>query len=536
MTTLSDVSLRTILALALVGAAGCAPSEGGFGGGDRAYDDDDDGYVYDDDDQAGDDDVGDDDAAGADEEPPPENEDDVFTSEPRGTDVYVFIPNPGRDTVSKIHAFERTIETIEVGDEPVQVVVSADFNRAITFNAGSDSVSIIDVVGGGVEEIDVREDFNFIQMSPDGRWVVAWFNAKVEDATFDVEGVRSFTEVSFVDTWNLQVESYSVGFNPTDIQFSADSRRAVLISDTFLTVADLSSEPIALELLDLGADPVDPPTVGEVEVTPAGRYAFVRYLERDAIQVVDLDNGDLGELDGGLSPSDMDLTPGGEQVIVVARASSELRIFDTADPFTATPTILATPATSTLGSLVLSPDGERGLLFSNAVLEDRVTFWDRTTDTLVERALVKPVESVAVSPDGESALIIHTLDDVPDADDVFTHRHAITVVDLNTWLSNPVALQGKPRRWINSDDGQYALFLMDNNRNVGVVDYRTRLVDDVLVPSQPVHVGVMPIEGGPPVPTGWVSQDHELGRISFLELDDLAVQTVTGFELNSDIE
>ena len=77
---------------------------------------------------------------------------------------------------------------------------------------------------------------------------------------------------------------------------------------------------------------------------------------------------------------------------------------------------------------------------------------------------------------------------------------------------------------------------MRNNRNVGVVDYQTRLVDDVLVPSTPVHVGIMPSGDTAEEALGWVSQEHELGRISFVRPFDLGVQTVTGFELNSAIE
>jgi hypothetical protein len=197
--------------------------------------------------------------------------------------------------------------------------------------------------------------------------------------------------------------------------------------------------------------------------------------------------------------------------------------------------IIPTPATSTVGSVVLSPDGRRALLYTTALLEDRIVFWDREAGTMVERALVKPVDAVDIAPDGLSALIVHTLEDAPDEDDVFTDSHALTVVDLETWLTNPVALQARPTAWASSDDGRYTLFIMENNRNVGVIDYTTRLVDDVLVPSVPVHVGMMPTDATED-PLGWVSQAHELGRISFVAPDGLTIQTVTGFELNSDID
>ena len=523
--------LTTLLLAAAVPLvlAGCAESSLRGRGGAADYEADDDDYYDDDDGAPSDDGDGDD----TDE---PEEEDDFLNTEPRGTDVFVFVANPGRDTVSKINAYTREIETIDVGDEPIQVLVSSDYQRAVTFNAGEDSVSIIDVTTNEVIDVDVREDFNFIQMSPNGRWVVAYFNAAIEDADFDIEGVRSFTEVSFVDTVLKEVESYSVGFNPKQVQFTSDSGRAVVISDSLITVADLSTQPIDLELVDLETDPVDPPVAAEVEITPAGGWAFVRYHGFDTIQAVHLQTGELGELDAGLNPTDLDLSPDGTEAIVVARDSSELRVFDADDPLGTEPVLLATPEASTIGSLVLAPDGDVGLLFTTVALEDRITFWDRTTDEMTTRSLEKPVEAVAISPDGRSALIIHTLEDAEGENDLFTDSYALTVVDLDTWLTNPVGLESRPLRWTTSNDGRYSLFIMENNRNVGVIDYATRLVDDVVVPSQPVHIGIMPLETDPEDALGWVSQEHELGRISFVQPYDLSVETVTGFELNSNID
>jgi YVTN family beta-propeller protein len=515
-----------LLALAAL-VAGCPASS----------DDDDDMSYWDDDDASWDDD--DDDSYVTDDDddtPPPEEEDDFLVTEPRGTDRYVFVANPDRDTVSRIDVVTRQIEAIEVGGGPVQVVVSSDYQRAVTFNADADSVSVIDIETKAVTDLPVREDFNYIAISPDGRWVIAWFNAAIEDSTFDIEGVRSFTEVSFVDTIALTVESYSVGFNPKQIRFTAGGSRAVIVSDTHLTLADLSSEPIALDLLDLGADPLDPPTASEVEIIPSGEWAFVRYFGDDYIQAVNLESGELGTLDGGDTPTDLDLSVDAAQVLVVSRGSSELRIFDANDPLSTPVRILETPPERIIGSLVLSADGEEGLLFTTAAREDVITVWDTASDAMVTRTMVKPIRAVAPSPDGGSALVIHTLEDAEGEDDLFTDSYAMTVVDLDTWITNPVGLEDEPTRWTTSPDGAWSMFIMEGNRHVGVVDYATRLVDDVSVPSLPVHVGMLPLDVAPEDALGWVSQQHELGRISFVTPADLTVQTVTGFELNGGID
>jgi DNA-binding beta-propeller fold protein YncE len=492
-------------------------------------------YAGDDDDRAD----GDDDAAPgandeADGEAPDENEQDTFTTRPRSTDVFVFIANPSRDTVSKINAATRTIETIDVGDEPVQVVVSGDYQRAVAFNRGDDSVSIIDVNTNNVAELRVREDMNWIEMSPDGRWVLAWFNAQAPDADWYTDGVRSYTEVSFVDTMNLQVQSFSVGFNPKGVRFTADSSEAVVYSDGFLTVADLDAEPIALSLVDLGEDPVTPDVARTLEVLPDGAWAYVLYPQADKLKAVDMLSKEVHHLDAGLGPQDIDLTPD-DRLAVVARDSHEVRLFDALHPL-AIPEIVATPEDYHMGQLLLTPGGDQGLLFTNSYAENQITVWDLATGAMEVHGLVKPVDNVSISPDGRSALVLHALWDAEDGDPLFAGRHALTVVDLQSWLMNPVQLAAQPKDWTTSEDGRYSLFIMEGNRNVGVVDYATRLVDDLIVPSQPVFLGIMPGADSVEETLGWVSQEHELGRISFVHPWEGAVETVTGFELNSDID
>ena len=63
------------------------------------------------------------------------------------------------------------------------------------------------------------------------------------------------------------------------------------------------------------------------------------------------------------------------------------------------------------------------------------------------------------------------------------------------------------------------------------LDYDTLLYDEIDLKSQPEHVGVLPDTS-----YAWVSQEHDLGRISFYDADNDALETITGFELNSEIE
>jgi len=492
---------------------------------------------WDDDDMAGDDDLADDG-----EDAPPEEEDDFVTVAPSAADVVVFVVNPMRDTVTKVHVLTRQIGTIEVGDEPSQVLVTSDYQRAVVFNDGEDSVSAIDVDTDEVRTVDVREDFNFMTMSPSGRHAICYLNTGLLEGNETFEGVLSYTEVSIVDLDEMVSHDFTVGFNPKQVTFANDGDLAVIIADEYITVVDLTVDSPTPQLIDLGADPFEPPIAAEVEVEPTGTYAFVRYNNDDMVQVVSLDDGALDYLFAGTDPTDMDLSPDGSELLIVARTSQELFTYDSATPGAPTE-VVDLPQTETIGSLSMAPVGDMALLYTTAELTDRVTVWDRAsgvnelTEDDVER-LVKPVDQVIMAPDGESVLVVHSLEDVPDDSDIYTDHYAMTIVTLSadTFLPNAVLLEDELESLANFDDGERAIFMMTTNRNVGIIDYDTRLVDDLQVPSYPVHVGVMPEDEGLPTPVAWVSQDHPLGRISFVDPVALELQTVTGFELNSGIE
>ena len=56
----------------------------------------------------------------------------------------------------------------------------------------------------------------------------------------------------------------------------------------------------------------------------------------------------------------------------------------------------------------------------------------------------------------------------------------------------------------------------------------------------PTGLTSITVSGGDPTdgdsPQAWVSQEHDLGRISFFDPDEGTLETITGFELNSEIE
>jgi hypothetical protein len=75
---------------------------------------------------------------------PPEEESDALRLTPAGTDAYVFVANPDRNTVTRIAVPSLAVLTTDVGDTPTAVQTTSDYAFAVTLNEGDDTLSIID--------------------------------------------------------------------------------------------------------------------------------------------------------------------------------------------------------------------------------------------------------------------------------------------------------------------------------------------------------------------------------------------------------
>jgi hypothetical protein len=129
--------------------------------------------------------------------------------------------------------------------------------------------------------------------------------------------------------------------------------------------------------------------------------------------------------------------------------------------------------------------------------------------------------------------VFHSLEDAPDADpsSPFYGEWALTPVSLDDFRSNPQVLAAEPTGYTVGDDGAFGYFMLEREPYLEVLDFGTLLVDEVKLGSLPVFIGTLPETS-----MAWASQEHELGRISFYDPVENALDTITGFELNSEID
>jgi DNA-binding beta-propeller fold protein YncE len=467
----------------------------------------------------------------------PEAEDDFARLQPAALPDYVFVANPGRNTLSRINVDSLSVLTTEVGVSPAVVLSTPDETKAVVFNKGSNEVSVVDAQSMSVEQVEVREDYNQMSMSPGGGWVVCYYDeAAVDPDDPETEGARSFNEVSLVDLEALSHTAMVVGFNPRDVQFSDDGQRAVVVSDAWLAVIDLDAEVLEPTRIQISDDTVDPPEAEEVVLTPDGGYALIRQFGVTDLVLVNLDSGELDYVAVGDNPTDIDVTPDGNQAVAVARGSSELWIYDLED-LSSEPDVIPMPQEEVFGSLVMSPDGETGILFSTATGAARYGSWDRLEENplraITTRALVKPIDKVEISPDGSTAVIFHPLDNGSEveSDSLFYNSYALTMIDMSDFFANPLRLNSEPIAYDHTADGLTGFVVLEGEPYLEVLHYDSLLFDEIELKSDPVYLGVLP-----ETRQAFVSQEHDLGRISFYDPDTEELETITGFELNAEIE
>ena len=224
---------------------------------------------------------------------------------------------------------------------------------------------------------------------------------------------------------------------------------------------------------------------------------------------------------------------------MLARGSQEVWVLDAHDPFD-TPVVHSVPGGLGFGSLIFDPTGDTAVLFTNAALIDRYATWNRNSDEITVRALVKPVVGMAITPTGESMLAFHTEDDALDADPdgPFYGAWVLTMISLVDFRTNPLKLPAKFNGFANSTNGNFGYFIMEGVPFLEVMDYATLLNDEYPLKSTPVHVGVLPdLQPNDGIePMTWVNQDHDLGRLSFFDSNEGSLETITGFELNAGVE
>jgi DNA-binding beta-propeller fold protein YncE len=483
----------------------------------------------------------------------PEVEERFDFQAPRSSQNFIFVANSTLDTVSKINASTLEIVSIETGDRPTLIDTNRSENLACVLNEGSDELTIIRAGDGDddyVRNVHVPAGMNQMALSPRADYALVWFDfdRAEDDEEFDFEDAAPpFQDVAVIDLTEGAERSINltVGFQVLEVEFDDEGTTAFIITRTGVSVvvlADVDQDgavpPLPVADVESGDE-----TDREVEITSDGRFAFVRSAGLEGINVVDLSDGRVSLVALSDIPTDLDIVPGTHRALAVIRGTSELALLDLPgaleDPESITTIQLGEePA----GQAELTPDAKTALVFTSAVDRKAITVVDLEAGTFLTHPLRKGVRGAVISPDGDKAVVFHTKQDGDPVagepeDDFIAKSYAYSLFEIGSGYSKIETVDAEPGEFAFGEAGdRFYVILADKTRDVRQVEivhldsFRTQTVR---LGSLPEHVGTIPNEGTPKV---YISQEHRVGRMTFIDETSGQVRTVTGFELNSLIE
>jgi DNA-binding beta-propeller fold protein YncE len=473
---------------------------------------------------------------------PPETE--IELGAPISAQRYVYVAMTAEDELARIDGLTLAVIATPVGKSPREVATIPGTDGAVVLDSDNGTATVVRPVGNSdsIHVLPTLQHLNRIDVDPTGSYAVAWFDLQKAIAEGGITGIGSFQDVSVIDLANNRAVDLTVGFRPRNVQFDSAGTRAFVVTQDGVSAIDLAvatSTGAAIVPPIPVADPSVSPDDLEVRIVSTGAYAAVRQSGLSAVRIVDLATGRARQVPLGSPATDIDLAPDGSRVYAVARDAGKLAIVDVA----AATAHMIDVSDGVLGSLEVSRDGTRALLFTNATLDKRITMvkLDQPGFPHVTWRLEKSVLAVGISPDSTSAILLDAKAPGDPAtattvDEYIDMSYGYTLLDLATGFGKLQLTPVDPGPFTYAPDGGKAYVALDGGdtptatRALQIVATKTGVVTTMPLGSPPSAVGILPVAA-----QAFAAQRHPLGRVSFITLDTDAVRTVTGFDLNSHI-
>jgi hypothetical protein len=472
----------------------------------------------------------------------PEQEEENTFRVPVVTGRLIWAANPVSGRVALVDAVTREVQTLPAGLAPTYLaaIPGATDNRALVINSGSTDATLFRQSATGAAlaqlQIPLHQNANAWALSDDGRWAIAWSDAREFKRLDATEGLQDVTVIDLSKN-PPSAARFSVGYRPVKLQIDAGGTRVYAVTHDGISVIELGATPhLADDISILSATAAlsaesGQPVLEDVPITRDGRYAVVRFAGAPRLQVIDLAQRTSQVLELPGAASDVDLAGKSERAVAVLRESGQVAVFDPAvvstDP---AQVVLRSFSGETLGSAALPENGDTALLFTNASDSDRLAILDLADASAASPRVVSlkaPIRAVFPTPEGSYAVAL--LETKASSE----RAGAFSVVPIAASL--PPKIQGTdapPYRVSLAETPQGLRGLVTTRDDAHGIHaaYLVRMpslqVDRIDLSSPPIAVGLLPELG-----VGYVAQQHPEGRITFIDLETGAAQTLTGFEL-----
>ncbi len=415
----------------------------------------------------------------------------------------------------------------------------------MVLNRGSSTATVLRARSDGGDDVatlDTADALNQLVLSPDGAHGVAFFDVNRSGGALGSS--PSLQDVTLLTLQGGKERSVdlTVGFKPSSVQWAADGSKAFVVCEKSVSVIDPASatRPAIAPSVSLLRDPISEPAPAEVLVTPDGKLALVRQSKVKGLRAVNLATGALTDLALASEPTDLDLTEDGALAVAVLRDAGQVALIDVPGDLAAPKQIdLLSTGSYTAGQAVLTKDGTRAFLFSNATTQEVLLVADLVKRKLSVQGLQKGVRDVRAAPDGKTALVLHnrapgSVSPLDSLEALIDKSDGYSLLSVPLGFAKLQLTETDPGESAFTADSAAAYVLLSDSatslRAVEALDLKSFGIQRVTLGSPPVSVGVL--GSGKKV---YVAQDHALGRVTFLDVKSLKTETVTGFQLNSEI-
>lgn len=442
---------------------------------------------------------------------PPERELESDYESPVATGNFVWVANPKSGRIAFIDATSLEVRTALAGKTPTYLakVPGAIDDTTLVLNVGSNDATLLHADKGTITQktLETPENANTLTFSADGRYAIAWADArKVPNAP----RTMGFQDLAVLDLVNGTSVILAVGYRPVAVGFGATGAYAV--TQDGIAVIDLAG--LVTKNVAISDNPNEDPGSRDVSVTPDGKTALVRRDGSAAVTIVSLDAGTHTDITLPSAVTDLDLSPNGTRAVAVLRDTSQISIIPVAAPATHTE---VTITGETVGSVAFANDN-RVLLYTNASDVERVTILELDSKAFRTQRLYAPVLALFSSPDASQAVVLH--DGTPPA---------FSLLPIGQQLpAKIVSTNAKPNAVAVTNDRAIVTERDDTTKKYGAFIARLPqlAVDWFPLASPPIAAGVVPS-----AKRAYVAQEHPEGRLTFFDLDTGVARTLTGFEL-----
>lgn len=471
---------------------------------------------------------------------PPEEELESSFTAPVATGRFVWVANPESGRIAYIDATTLAVKVVEAGHQPTHLaaVPAEDQDVALVLNVASRDATLLraDPDGGlDARTFEVPSGGNRWTISGDGRWAIAWTDARLIDAADPIDG---FQDVALLDLASEDERSIplTVGYRPVAVAFDEDGHRAFAVTQDGITVIDLEDdEPQVEENVALSEDPLEDTLTRDVAITPDGALALVRRDGEAFVTVHDLDDGSRSDVALPGAATDMDLTADGSAAVVVIRETGQVAVLPVPEIASEPGSFALFSVTATVvGSASLAEESSTGFLYTNAVPSPVITVFDWAQVAPEPRPILlrAPVAAVFPTRDGAHTLVLH---DAFEVEGGTRYPGAISLVPVEAELPPKiVGLDAPVIAVAMAPSGDRTLVAVGDRAlaryGFVVASFPSLKVDAFDLGSMPIAAGVVAGAG-----RGFVAQEHPDGRITFVDFSSSEVRTLTGFELASQV-